>query len=178
MLLNKPAQFKRGEDMIEQIKKRAHFLENELKNCGILRMPDFDSNYSCGDIDINLAVNAIDHTVLSFNATEKDIDKACADAGKFKFKAICINPVWVKRAFDRRKKEGHEFLIATVIDFPLGASSLNARIAETKQAVADGADENRFRHKHRAFKKRNIERDIYKSQRGHRICKKLLQSYS
>ncbi|HQO91325.1 MAG TPA: deoxyribose-phosphate aldolase [bacterium] len=127
--------------MIEQIKKRAHFLENELKNCGILRMPDFDSNYSCGDIDVVSAVNAIDHTVLSFNATEKDIDKACADAGKFKFKAICINPVWVKRAFDLRKREGHQFMIATVIDFPLGASSLSARIAETKQAVADGADE-------------------------------------
>jgi len=127
--------------MIEQIRKRAQFLETELEKYGTIKTPELYADYSCGDIDVVSAVNAIDHTVLSFNATENDIIKVCADAGKFKFKAICINPVWVKRAFDLRKREGHQFMIATVIDFPLGASSLSARIAETKQAVADGADE-------------------------------------
>ncbi|HSW60786.1 MAG TPA: deoxyribose-phosphate aldolase [bacterium] len=130
--------------MIEKIKKRVRFLAGEL-DIDTSRSSELisrlDEVYNCGSIDVKSAVNAIDHTVLSFNATEKDIDRVCADAGKFDFKAICINPVWVKKAFDIRKENGSRFLIATVIDFPLGASTLSARISETKQAVADGADE-------------------------------------
>lgn len=127
--------------MIDQIRKRGQFLETELKNYGIMQMPELDTGYSCGDIDVETAVNAIDHTILSFNATENDIIRVCEEAGMNGFKAICINPVWVKSACEFRKNKGYSFLIATVVDFPLGASSLNARIAETKQAVTDGADE-------------------------------------
>jgi deoxyribose-phosphate aldolase len=130
--------------MIENIKKRVRFLAGELDidtSRSSKLISRLDEVYNCGSIDVKSAVNAIDHTVLSFNATEKDIDRVCADAGRFDFKAICINPVWVKKAFDIRKENSHRFLIATVIDFPLGASTLSARISETKQAVADGADE-------------------------------------
>ncbi len=127
--------------MIGQIRERAQFLETELKHYGIMQMTELDAVYNCGEIDVKTAVNAIDHTILSFNATENDIIRVCEEAGVNSFKAICINPVWIKTACEWRKRNGYKFLIATVVDFPLGASSLNARIAETKQAVTDGADE-------------------------------------
>jgi deoxyribose-phosphate aldolase len=106
-----------------------------------MKMPELDAGYNCGDIDIISAVNAIDHTILSFNATENDVIRVCEEAGVNGFKAVCINPVWIKSAYEYRNIKGYRFLIAAVVDFPLGASSLNARMAETEQAVADGADE-------------------------------------
>ncbi len=91
--------------------------------------------------DIFYVKNAIDHTCLSFNASEKDIFNLCREADRYKFKAVCINPVWIKTAFEERKKLNGDFLIATVIDFPLGASTETARKGETDQALTDGADE-------------------------------------
>lgn len=130
--------------MKELIKNRAEAIALEL---GIdaervdAVIKQIDEEYFCGIIDVSRASNAIDHTVLSFNATESDVLRVCSEAGRNGFKAICINPVWIKTAYEFRKNNGHSFLIATVVDFPLGASTLSARIAETKQAVADGADE-------------------------------------
>ena len=87
------------------------------------------------------AAKAIDHTILSFNAAEGDVLRICEEAARYCFAAVCINPVWVKRAAEFRKKSGAGFRIATVIDFPLGASTVEARVAEAEKAVADGADE-------------------------------------
>ncbi len=96
-------------------------------------------NYSAPVMDRVKAADMIDHTVLSFNADAAKVDSIVDEAIKYNFKAICINPVWIKRANERRKD--NKFLIATVIDFPLGASTAEMRIAEAKKALEDGADE-------------------------------------
>jgi len=100
-----------------------------------------NSVYEVPETDALKAASLIDHTVLSFNATASDVEKVCTEAHSNHFKAICINPVWIKFAAEKRKELGAQFLIATVVDFPLGASSLNSRVGEARQAVADGADE-------------------------------------
>lgn len=100
-----------------------------------------DSVYEVPETDALKAASMIDHTVLSFNATSTDIERVCEEARLNSFKAICINPVWIKFAAEKRKELGAKFLIATVVDFPLGASNLNSRVEETRQAVKDGADE-------------------------------------
>jgi deoxyribose-phosphate aldolase len=83
----------------------------------------------------------IDHTLLSFDATHDAVARLCADAARHRFTAVCINPVWVATARTMRERLAGRFKIAAVIDFPLGASTVAARVAESRQAVADGADE-------------------------------------
>jgi len=94
-----------------------------------------------GEITKDSAAKAIDHTILSFNAAEDDVLRICEEAKRYGFAAVCVNPVWVKTAAEFREKNGACFKIATVIDFPLGASTAEARVAEAGKAAADGADE-------------------------------------
>ena len=130
--------------MKKQIWERAEFL-NEKIGFDKEKMEELRSNlnneWSMPKITKEFVPSLIDHTVLSFNATIRDIENVCKEAFENKFKAICINPVWIKDAVDFRKSLNANFLIATVVDFPLGASSKQSRIIETKQALKDGADE-------------------------------------
>ena len=102
---------------------------------------NLNAEYVVPDITKETASKAIDHTILSFDAAEKDIIRICREARYSGFKAVCINPRWVKTAADFRRDKHAKFLIATVIDFPLGASTAAAKETESKQAVIDGADE-------------------------------------
>lgn len=81
----------------------------------------------------------IDHTVLKPESTDLDIQQACLDAKKYKFKAVCINPTWVSYVSDLLK--GTSVNTCTVIGFPLGANTTATKVNETKQAIKDGADE-------------------------------------
>ena len=99
------------------------------------------TEYKVPEITKDAAAKAIDHTILSFNAAENDVLRICREAAEFGFKAVCINPMWIKTAADFRSRNNAKFLIATVIDFPLGASTATAKEAESAQALLDGADE-------------------------------------
>ncbi|MCG2691501.1 deoxyribose-phosphate aldolase [Microgenomates group bacterium] len=77
----------------------------------------------------------IDHTNLKPTMTGPGLVKLCAEAKKYKFWSVCVNPVWVKLA----KKQGVR--VCSVVGFPLGANTLAIKAAEIKQAVKDGADE-------------------------------------
>lgn len=77
----------------------------------------------------------IDHTNLKPTMTRLDLVKLCAEAKKYQFWSVCVNPVWVKLA----KKQGVR--VCSVVGFPLGANTLAIKAAEIKQAVKDGADE-------------------------------------
>lgn len=87
---------------------------------------------------MNLA-NHIDHTLLKQDATVKQIDQLIAEAKKYDFASVCINPYWVKYCADALKNTNVK--ICTVIGFPLGATSTAAKVAESKEALKDGADE-------------------------------------
>lgn len=130
--------------MKEIIRKRAESIVKKLGLCGC-RLSDIIENiesvYTPPDVTLAVMKNALDHTVLSFNAAENDILRICDEALKYGFKAVCINPVWVKTAFEHRKNNSGAYLIATVVNFPLGASTAQASLAETRQALVDGADE-------------------------------------
>ncbi|MCD6168351.1 MAG: deoxyribose-phosphate aldolase [Caldisericia bacterium] len=81
----------------------------------------------------------IDHTLLKPEATYNDIKKICEEAKKYHFYAVCINPSFVKMAKELLKDT--DIKVATVIGFPLGADSINAKVYETKDAILNGADE-------------------------------------
>lgn len=81
----------------------------------------------------------IDHTLLKPESTSKEIKKIINEAKKFNFGAICINPCWIEMAKKDLMKTNIK--IVTVIGFPLGASTTEVKVFETKDALKKGADE-------------------------------------
>ena len=81
----------------------------------------------------------IDHTLLKPEATEEMIKNLCNEAIEYGFAAVCVNPFYVKLA--KKILMDSEVKIATVIGFPLGASSKGVKAYEATTAIEDGADE-------------------------------------
>ncbi|MFU2157675.1 MULTISPECIES: deoxyribose-phosphate aldolase [Caldisericum] len=81
----------------------------------------------------------IDHTLLKPDATPKDIEKLCKEAIENNFFAVCVNSSYVELV--KSFLSGSSIKIASVVGFPLGASSTYAKVAETEKAIKDGADE-------------------------------------
>lgn len=81
----------------------------------------------------------IDHTVLKPDASPSDIDKLCHEAIEEHFAAVCVNPCYVPRAANILKSS--TVRVATVIGFPLGANQSAIKLAESEQAITDGANE-------------------------------------
>lgn len=80
----------------------------------------------------------VDHTLLKPVATWDDIKKICDESVEYKTASICIPACYIPRI---HKTYGDKVNICTVVGFPLGYSSTEGKIAETKQALADGANE-------------------------------------
>ena len=132
------------DDLKKKIAERAKELVEilEISPVEITKIEEnLKTEYKVPEITKEAAAKAIDHTILSFNAAEDDVLRICREASEYGFKAVCINPVWIRTAAAFRKNEGAPFRIATVIDFPLGASTAAAKEAESAQALLDGADE-------------------------------------
>ncbi|HVU57114.1 MAG TPA: deoxyribose-phosphate aldolase [Puia sp.] len=98
----------------------------------------------------------IDHTILKPTTTHIEIKKICEEADRYGFAAVCIPPSLVtlarqelQIAVESRILPKHDHCVevsplqkvATVIGFPFGYSALKAKVAETEQALLEGADE-------------------------------------
>ena len=81
----------------------------------------------------------IDHTVLKPTTLVADVEKVCAQAIQYQFAAVCVPPLFVKKA--AALLTGTAIKTATVIGFPFGYSAVEAKVAETILAIIDGADE-------------------------------------
>ena len=81
----------------------------------------------------------IDHTILKQDARKEDIERITAEAREYGFASVCVNSCWVKLCHSLL--EGTDVKVCTVVGFPLGAASSEAKRAEAAAAVADGADE-------------------------------------
>ena len=89
-------------------------------------------------MDINEILKKVDHTLLSQTAVWEEIKSICDDGIKYKTASVCIPPSYVKQAAEYVKGQ---VKICTVIGFPNGYSTTAAKIAETKDALENGADE-------------------------------------
>lgn len=81
----------------------------------------------------------IDHTLLSPDATEEQVDMVIKQAIENDFHTVMINPYWVAKT--HKALEGTDVVTATVIGFPLGATTTATKVFETEQAIKDGVDE-------------------------------------
>lgn len=83
---------------------------------------------------------AIDHTLLKADATEAQIVALCQEAQTHGFAAVCVNPCHIPLVA-KTLRGAPEVSACSVIGFPLGANRSPIKAAETRQAVADGAQE-------------------------------------
>jgi deoxyribose-phosphate aldolase len=97
----------------------------------------------------------IDHTILKPETTLADIQKLCAEAVEQNFAAVCVPPYFVQAA--KELTNGSSVKVATVIGFPFGYSSTDAKLKEIEQAIAHGADELDIVHNITALKDDNYE---------------------
>ncbi len=89
-------------------------------------------------MDIKEILSKVDHTLLAPDATWEDIKMILDDAMKYETASACIPASYVKRAKDYCSDR---LAICTVIGFPTGYSTTAVKVAETIDAVANGADE-------------------------------------
>ena len=80
----------------------------------------------------------IDYTQLKAFATWEDIVKLCEEAVEFQTASVCVPPAYIRRI---KEAYGEKVTICTVIGFPLGYSVTAAKVKETQEALADGAQE-------------------------------------
>lgn len=80
----------------------------------------------------------VDHTLLKAFATWEDIQKLCEEAIQYETASVCVPSSYVGRIHE---KYGEKLNVCTVIGFPLGYSTTGAKVEETRQAIADGANE-------------------------------------
>jgi deoxyribose-phosphate aldolase len=81
----------------------------------------------------------IDHTLLKAIATEQSVRELCAEARKYGFASVCVNPCWVELC--ARELSGSGVLVCSVVGFPLGANAPETKAAEARLAVSQGARE-------------------------------------
>lgn len=81
----------------------------------------------------------IDHTLLKATATIAEIETLCKEAVEYDFYSVCVNSAYVATA--KKFLEGTTVKVCSVVGFPLGAMQSKAKLFETEQALADGADE-------------------------------------
>ncbi|WP_314917160.1 deoxyribose-phosphate aldolase [Capnocytophaga gingivalis] len=81
----------------------------------------------------------IDYTLLKATATPADIEKLCKEALEYGFYSVCVNSGYVPLAAEQLK--GSKVNVCTVVGFPLGAMSTQAKLYETSVALSQGAQE-------------------------------------
>lgn len=81
----------------------------------------------------------IDHTNLKAYASAEDIKKLCEEAVKYNFKMVAVNQVQTKLCKSILKDTNVN--VGAAIAFPLGQTSIEAKLYETEDAIKNGADE-------------------------------------
>jgi deoxyribose-phosphate aldolase len=92
------------------------------------------TNYSYADI-----AKIIDHSILSPAATVAELDAGCKLARQYGVATVCLLPYYVQRGAELLRGSGVE--PCTVIGFPTGAHATPIKLAESEQALKDGATE-------------------------------------
>ena len=89
-------------------------------------------------LDMKKILSTCDHTLLGQTATWEQIRKICDEGMQYGTASVCIPPSYVKQA---KEYVGNKLKICTVIGFPNGYNTTAVKVFETKDALANGADE-------------------------------------
>ena len=83
-------------------------------------------------------IKRIDHTLLSVTATKEDYISLAEEALEAHAASVCVAPAAVRFL---KEKYGDNLRITTVIGFPNGYNTTEIKVAETIDAIKNGADE-------------------------------------
>lgn len=97
----------------------------------------------------------IDQTLLTQEATKKQLIEFCEQAVKHSFYAVCVQPYRVSAAYQVLK--GTDVKIAAVAGFPCGSTYTEIKLLEAGKCIDQGADEIDMVMNIGAFKERNLE---------------------
>ena len=89
-------------------------------------------------MEVKEILEHVDHTLLTQTATWEEIRQICDDAIAYGTASVCIPPSYVKQV---KEYVGDKMEVCTVIGFPNGYMTTAAKEFETKDALANGADE-------------------------------------
>lgn len=81
----------------------------------------------------------IDHTLLKPEASIDQVKQLCKEAREYEFCSVCVNPSFVELC--AKELKGSSVKVCTVIGFPLGAMTSEAKAFEAKDAINKGANE-------------------------------------
>ena len=88
--------------------------------------------------NVEKILSKCDHTLLGQTATWEQMKKICDEGMLYQTASVCIPPSYVKQA---KEYVGDKLAICTVIGFPNGYNTTAVKVFETKDAIANGADE-------------------------------------
>lgn len=80
-----------------------------------------------------------DHTCLTAYAVDTDIEKLCSEAREYGFAMVAVNSVQVKLC--KSYLDGSDVHVGAAISFPLGQTTIEAKVFEVKNSIENGADE-------------------------------------
>lgn len=80
-----------------------------------------------------------DHTNLKAFASRADMEKLCGEAKEYGFAMVAVNSV--QTALCKRLLAGTPVHVGAAVSFPLGQTSIETKVFETKDAILKGADE-------------------------------------
>lgn len=91
------------------------------------------------DYTVKDIARMIDHSLLNPGLTVDQLERGIQIGLKYEVASLCIMPFYLKRCSELLK--GSVVKSSTTIGFPHGGHTTSAKIAETKQALADGCEE-------------------------------------
>ena len=114
--------------------------EIEAMNLPIAAPPSWERLEKGGPVTRPLDLASfIEHTALKPETTTADVAQLCAQANRFGFRAVCVNPVFVAEA--KGRLAGTKCAVVSVVGFPLGANLKETKVRETQSVIEQGADE-------------------------------------
>lgn len=81
----------------------------------------------------------LDHSLLHPAMTDEEFESECRIAIEYNVGAVCVKPYHTKRAAELMA--GTDIIVSAVVAFPHGNSTMDIKLAETRQVLEDGATE-------------------------------------
>lgn len=91
------------------------------------------------DLTYEQVAGTIDHSLLRPELTQQEVSDGCDLAARYRAASVCVRPADVALAASRLT--GTPVAVGTVIGFPHGAHTTAIKVAETRDAIANGATE-------------------------------------
>mgnify|MGYP001077426527 CR=1 FL=1 len=90
-------------------------------------------------MSVHQLANMFDHTLLKPYAQREDFERLCQESKDYGFKMVAINSYDTKMC--KEMLEDSDVHVGAAISFPLGQTTIETKVFETKKAIEDGADE-------------------------------------